>query len=429
MELFDPALAADPWPVFAAWRAAGPVHAVAGSDLLAVCGYEAALDVLRRPGDFSSAAANQALHRPPTAAGATWAGTVEVVPALLTADPPAHTRHRRLVQPAFTPRRIAHLEDVIRQRADELLDAVVDQGHVELIDDVAGPLPLLMIAEALGAEPDDLPRLEVWSDAVVARIGKDLEGDEEREVARLNRELREYLQEQVADRRAHPRDDLLTDVVTAAAGAEGATPLTLPETLTILEQLLVAGNETATRLITLAMWYLVRDPALLDQVDAARDTIPALLEEVLRLESPVQAKVRTATCDTAVAGVEIARGTRVVVLFAAANRDPAEFPDPDELRLDRPNGRSHLAFGYGPHFCVGANLARAEAAVAINRLLDRLPGVRLSDAHSRPSFEPSFVHRGLDALHLVFDPPGGGAQGGRSLGTTIGRGRMVMERR
>lgn len=394
----DQELVQNPYPVLARLQQQGPVVQV-GPDLWAVTRHADAVDVLSRPVDFSSALANASPSEPdPTAEAIRQQGWPHV-PALLTADPPAHGRHRRLVQQAFGGRRVRQLTGVVEQIIDQLVDAFTDRGHVEVRSELAEPLPLAMITSALGLAPEDVPRVHRWSEAVVARIGRALAPSEQRQVAKVNLELQRHLADAVEQRRRKHTDDLLSDL--AAASTVADDPITMAELLTILEQVMVAGNETTTRLIVFTAHRLATEPRLQEQVRQDLDLVVPLLEETLRLESPVQSKIRVAAVDTTVGGAAVPAGTRLLVHLGAANRDPEVFPDPDTLDLHRGNGRDHLAFGYGRHFCVGATLARTEARLAITALLQRFDVFEMDARRPAPRLEASLVHRGLDQLHLT----------------------------
>jgi cytochrome P450 len=395
------ALVADPSRLYAQLREAGDVVALEGENLFAVASHAAVLEVLSRPQEFSSRAANQPVAGQVASpeADAIRAHGLPAVPVLLTADPPDHTRHRRLVQAAFSRRRVDQLANAIEEITQRLLGTCPATGHLELRRSLAEPLPLHMIAGALGLPTDDIGKIHSWSDAVVARIGRVLTADQQVEVARQNFELQDYLGAAIERRRTQPEDDLLTDIVQAEQDENDS--LSPAQVMGILEQVLVAGNETATRTIVFTLHRMAIDPDLQARLRARPEDIPNVIEEVLRLESPVQSKIRVATRASHVGRAEVPAGARLVVLLAAANRDPAVFPMPDVLDPDRPNVSDHLAFSRGAHFCVGAALARAEIAIAVRALLERYRDIRLSPDHPAPVYEPSLVHRGLVQLDLV----------------------------
>ena len=211
-------------------------------------------------------------------------------------------------------------------------------------------------------------------------------------------EFQRYFEARLEERKSAPRDDLTTDLLNARL--EGTKPLDVAEMLSIIHQLLVAGNETTTNLIASAMMLLVRNPDQMRLVIEDPSLIPNMIEEALRLESPVQGLFRVAKVATEIGGVKIPEGARLVVMYASGNRDEAEFPDPDRFDVRRANARTHLAFGQGEHFCIGAALARLEARVAFETLLSRVPGIRLATGKNDFAHTPSFILRGLKELNL-----------------------------
>jgi cytochrome P450 len=321
---------------------------------------------------------------------------------LLNADPPDHMRQRKLVNRAFVPPKVKSIEPRIREVANHLVDAFADSGEAELVQEYGVLLPLTIIAECLGVADGDLPMFQRWSDDFVAAIGN-LEMTKEMMRAQLlsQHEFFVYFSERIAERRLHPRDDLITDVVNATLDGE---PLADHEILWMFNQFLVAGNETTTKLIASSVRVLLEQPELAARLRADPSLIAGFVEEVLRLESPVQGLYRTATADTEIGGVPIAAGQHVLLLYAAGNRDDAKFPEPTELDPCRVNAMQNLAFGHGEHYCLGSALARAEGRIALEVLLERLddirpaPGVELDEL----TYEPSFILHGLQRLPIVF---------------------------
>jgi cytochrome P450 len=265
------------------------------------------------------------------------------------------------------------------------------------------PLPLMVIARALGVRDGDLGAFKRWSDDFVVPVGNHNPPKERvADMLRSRKEFGDYFTQRIEERRRQPEDDLISDVVSARIDDEA---LTVPEMLGMFAQMLVAGNETTTKHIAWTVLMLCQDDALRSRVAADPSLVPQLVEESLRVESPVQGLYRTAVEDTEVAGVPIPAGSHLMLMYASGNRDPQQYPDPDVVDLDRANAKTHLAFGQGPHFCLGAALARAESRIAIETLLRRLPGLRLHPERHREEIEPSYVLHGLKELHLAFDPP------------------------
>jgi len=302
----------------------------------------------------------------------------------LFTDPPEHTAFRRLLQTAFTPTSVAELEPFIANLADTLVADIAHQGHGDLHAAVAFPLPTITIATMMGVPPEDRDDFKRWSDASVARLGSQDPTAHDDDVAALYR----YLAAHIDDRRQAlaAGDELPDDLVAALVRAEddGAT-LTPEEILGSCVQLLVGGNETTTSLITNALWRLMQQPELMERVQADLELIPALIEESLRYDAPVLGLFRTSTCPVTVHGVTIPAEAKVQMLFGAANHDPEVFTDPERFSVDRDpaEARRHLAFGAGPHFCLGASLARLEARHALRAILGGLPRLRADGPSGR----------------------------------------------
>ncbi|MET7395137.1 cytochrome P450 [Dactylosporangium sp. NPDC005572] len=382
---YDDATVQCPYPHYAALRANDPAHRLAGEDVYLVTRHADCEAVLAQPEVFSSKAGPGLRQRElmSTAKAPLDAG-YRVVRTLLTNDPPSHTRYRKLVAKAFTARRIAGLEPKIRTVVDDLVDALPAEGRVDLVRDLAQPLPLIVIADFLGVPRSDLDVFQKWSDDAAEVLGGTLTEQRSRECHQSLQELLGYFDERIAERRLQPSDDFLGLLLEARAADE--RPLQTEEMLAISYVTLVAGNETTVNLLSSLLLLLLRHPDQLARIRTDRSLIPAAVEEALRLEAPVQGSVRLATRDTEVAGTPVPKGSRLLVVAGAANRDPAVFTEPDRFDLDRGNSRSHLSFGKGIHFCLGAALSRLEATVALEHLLDRVERIELD-----PAFQPRYA--------------------------------------
>lgn len=310
--------------------------------------------------------------------------------SLISIDPPEHRAHRGIVNRGFTPRRIAALEPHIRKIADELVSKFEHRGECDLIDEFANPLPVSVIVELLGLDPARRDDFKRWTNVLI--IG----GTQPDATPRFEvfREFREFMAAEVEKRRQQPGDDLISLLVNSQD--EGV--LGTDQVIGFASLLLAAGSETTTNLIGNVVGQLREQPATLERVKASPSLIPRLLEESLRLDSPVQLLMRLATEDTEIGGVLIPEGSMVMPLLASANRDESVFPDPDRLDIDR-DTTGHLAFGWGNHFCLGAALARLEGRVALETLLERIPDY---DIASPIEVHGSFLIRGPKALHLRF---------------------------
>jgi len=323
-----------------------------------------------------------------------------IVNALFTADPPVHTRHRKLLSKALSPRRVRALEPHIRTIAEDLVGAFTGEGVVDLLPQFAVPLPVTVIADILGVEREDMWTFKKWGDLMISGNIDILSHEQRRNVARAVVELHQYFVPRIEDRRKTPRSDLLSEMVNASEAGEA--PLTTAELLPIIDQVLLAGHETTTNLIGNGTLVLLRDPDLADRLRADLSLIEPFVEEVLRWDPPIQCTYRRATRDAEVAGLGVQEGDMVIPAWGAGGHDAAQFPDPQTFDIDRPNVRKHMGFGHGPHFCAGAELARLEARIAFEMLLTRLPGLRLDEGESDLSHLPSFASRGYRRVVLRF---------------------------
>jgi len=392
--LFDPATAESPFEYYAALRAQAPVYRMP-MGMWIVSTHALCLEAMRDPEAFSSRfiqAMGAGLPTPDDA--------VLGPETLLSNDPPEHTYFRKLVNKAFSPNRVAKISDSIRVIADDLVKRFEGGSKLEAVADFAVPLPLTVIADQLGVPRDRLADFKRWSDASVAPIGGMISPEELKESMRLTRELQDYMTERCHERRADPRDDLLSDLVNARVDDE--RPIETNEAVSILQQFLVAGNETTTNLIAAALQFLLQNPDQLAKVEADRSLLQGAVEEAIRLETPVCGMWRIPTRDVELGGVTLPKGAMVMLRYASANRDEAVFPDPDRFDVERANLRDHLGFGMGIHFCPGAALAREETRIGLEMLLDRLPNLRLAPGNDF-SHQPSMLLRGLKRLDLEFD--------------------------
>ena len=310
--------------------------------------------------------------------------------SLISVDPPEHRAHRGIVNRGFTPRRIAGLEPQIRKIADELVSRFEHSGECDLIDEFANPLPVSVIVELLGLDPARRGDFKRWTNVLI--IGGTQPGSTPR--FEVMREFREFMAAEVEKRRREPGDDLISLLVNSQD--EGV--LSTDQVIGFASLLLAAGSETTTNLIGNVVARLREHPETLERVKASPSLIPQLLEESLRLDSPVQLLMRLATEETEIGGVPIPKDSMVMPLLASANRDESVFPDPDRFDIDR-DTTGHVAFGWGNHFCLGAALARLEARIALETLLERIPDYNVV---APVEVHGSFLIRGPKALHLRF---------------------------
>ncbi|MFM2309095.1 MAG: hypothetical protein RLY87_1216 [Chloroflexota bacterium] len=316
---------------------------------------------------------------------------------MLKADPPDHTRLRRLASDAFAPRSIAAWQPHIERIAEHLIDAVAATGRIDLIRDYALPLPLTVITDMLGVPAADHPKFHRWStniinSGVISGGATYLNPD----ILRLSA----YMRSHIRRRRTTQTDDLLSQLMRARLGDDQLSPTELMSTAVLL---LIAGHETTVNLIGNGLAALLQQPEHLAHLATHPEAIPAAVEELLRLCSPVQLVNRYARESLTIADVHIPHGAHIQLLLGSANHDPNLFADPDAYSLDHTESK-HLAFSHGIHYCLGAPLARLEGAVALRILLERLPHLRLADPHAPLHWRPSIELRGLTTLTAVFDP-------------------------
>ena len=411
---FDERQRNDPYPAYAELRREAPVVRVETTGAFAVSRYADVAFVLRHPELFSSSAMRTTLMSGLTGAPGSGMGLSGLEPArlaalmkalpisipdlmgarsLIASDPPAHGPMRSLVNRGFTPRRIAALETRTRHIARASLDALEGQGEFDLVSGFAVPLPVTVIAELLGVEAERSADFKRWSDCVVAGVtGGGVLGPEA--VLQGFAELSAYITGVVEERRRSPQGDLISTLIRAEDGEVSLAPIDVVM-FTLL--LLVAGNETTTNLLGNTLLALMDHPDQLAAVRRDRSRIPALVEEALRYDGPVQLVFREATQDVEIAGVEIPAGATVIPLLGSANRDDAQFENASRFDVSR-NTQGHLAFGLGIHFCLGASLARLEARIALEELLDRF--ARIERVEPRVEYIDSYLVRGPKHLPL-----------------------------
>ena len=410
---FSEAVQQCPHLYYRAMQHEAPVFPVQGTDLFMVTKHEMVTPILRDTQTFSSRFGSagempkgEVVERIKEVLATGW----PQVPTMLTIDPPYHTRFRGTVAPYFTPKRLADVVAPVRAIVERLLDDIPTDTF-DLVPHFAVPLPIEAIAQVLNVPADRLADFKRWSDDSIANIGAVISDDRRVEAYRGIVEFQHYFAEQLERRKAEPSGDLMSDLVQAVIdtdplpdGTPGPKrPLEMAEMLSIVQQLLVAGNETTTKSITEGVRLLAEHPHVLAKLQAdPAGYAPLVTEEVLRLSTPTQGMFRVATTDTELGGVAIPKGSRLVVVFAAANRDQAVWgDDPDRFDPDRPNLKEHLAFGKGIHFCLGAPLSRIELNAAFEAIGRRVERIELADSNDY-RYHPSFMLRGLVHLDVSF---------------------------
>lgn len=390
---FDDATRRNPFPLYARARREHPVYPHPGFPIVSVFRYADIQAILKDPETWS----NHFL--PPPGVDPNQFPP----PSMLGQDPPEHTRLRGLVNQAFTPRIIRRLEPRMHEIANELLDRALEQRDVDFVEALTYPLPVIVIAEIIGIPPEDREQFKAWSDAAVENLGTALfvppSPDRMERLGKLLDEMGAYFSELAEERRRRPREDLLTGLVQAEV--EGSK-LTRDEMVRMLVLLLVAGNETTTTLIGNQVLDLLAHPDQLARLRAEPGLVESGVEEVLRYSSPVQMDPRRCTRSLELHGHKIEANQIVVNWLASANHDEAVFADAERFDIAREDNK-HLAFGYGTHYCLGANLARLEGQVALRALLTRTRTFERTDDDPLP-LHPSIVFRGVTKLPLRLVP-------------------------
>jgi cytochrome P450 len=411
----DESLVPNPYPYFDYLRSKCPVASATPFGVLAVTGYEEALAVYKDPvfsscvsvaGPFSGMPFGPDGHDDVSELIEEHRAQVPMAEHITSQDPPLHTRTRGLLNKLITPKRLKENEDFMWRLADQQLDTFVERGKAEFLADYAKPFSLVVIADLLGVPMENHDEFKAaFALETVGELGKEAPTSHN-PLQWLNDKFYSYIE----DRRRKPRRDVLTELA-QAKHEDGSTP-DVEDVMNLSTFLFAAGTETTTKLVSSAVRIIGENPEFEATLRDDRSKIPAFLEETLRMESPVKAHFRMARKSTTVGDVKVPAGTTVMVLPGACNRDERKFSDPNIFRADRPNVREQIAFIRGAHSCPGAPLARAEGRISLNRILDRMSGISISEEHHGPAdarrytYEPTFIMRGLTELHLEFKPIG-----------------------
>lgn len=397
LALFDDRYIQDPYPLYARMHASGPVHRIGASGFHAVSAWDVVEEVVDRCDDFSSNLTATMIYQPGGVVGEFPIGEVGgPTQALATADDPAHAVHRKALLPQLAAKRIRAFEPFIADTAADIWNEHARGGRIEWMSAMANRLPMAIVGRIIGVPDADIGRLAEWGYSAT-QVVEGLASPEKLHAATVAvLELSAYITEQFRCAVDDPRDNLLGDLATACASGV----IDDLAAMTMMITLFSAGGESTASLIGSAAWILATQPEIQQQVRDDPALLGAFLEEVLRYEPPFRGHYRHVLADTDLRGVELAAGSRLLLLWGAANRDPAHFDEPDRFRLDRASGRRHIAFGKGVHFCVGAALARLEAGIVIGRLLERTTWVRADDVGR---WLPSLLVRRLDRLVLALD--------------------------
>jgi len=399
LDFSNPQVMECPFPLYKKLREEAPVYYSEQLGFWLVTKYEDCLEAIRSPETLSSKMGFRPGDRPEEVTRIyNEEGLGDLPDTLVSNDPPSHTRYRKLVDRAFTAGRVRQMEDYMIEVVRSLIDDFIENGRLKVMHDFAVPVPMYVIADQLGVPRSHRDKFKEWSDAAVAPLGLLISDEKKIECAKLAVEMQHYFVGVFEDRRANPRDDMISDLVTKEV--DGA-PLETVELLSILNQLLVAGNETTTSAIGASVVRLAQNPELVERLAKEPELADNFAEEILRHQSPVQGLFRMATKDVELSGVTIPKGSLVNLRYGSANRDESKYADPDTFDIERENASSHLAFGAGIHHCIGAQLARREIAIAVRELTARLKDISLVDPESL-THAPSVILRGLNEYEIEF---------------------------
>jgi cytochrome P450 len=401
--LLDPEVQEDPYDYYRALREQAPVYRMPDTGAYVLSRYRDIQWAMSRPDLYSIDLLGKAgfsMFRHPEAREVLeregYARNTK-----LSTDPPDHKGYRAIVNASFTAGRVNAASAFVQAVIDELVDGLLARGACEFVRDFAAPLPIRVIVHRLGLPAEDVPRLKGWSDAWVEPLGYACSREREIEIAWQGVELQRYLARMFEEKRRRPGPDILTDLVQGCL--PGGRALSEAEAMGLAEHILVGGHETITSALAAGLLLLIQNPDVECELRADPSLVRNFVEEALRLESPSQGFFRYALRDSELHGVRIPAGSMVHLRFAAANRDPQQFPEPDRIDLRRPNPGSHLAFGQGEHHCLGAPLARLELNLAFRTLLDRLEHLHLAPGKGAPRHVPGLALRSLRVLHVEFD--------------------------
>ncbi|MEV0674868.1 cytochrome P450 [Mycobacterium sp. NPDC050441] len=395
LALFDDQYIQDPYPLYARMHAEAHVHRIGDSDFYAVTGWEAVNEAVARCEDFSSNLTATMMRNADGTVGAFPMGELGgATQALATADDPAHAVHRKALIPQLAAKRMRAFEPFVADTSTQIWESSMRDGRIEWMDAMANRLPMMVVGRIIGVPDHDTDKLIRWGYAATQFVEGLVTQEQLTAAGVAVMELSGYITAQFHDAAADPRDNLLGDLATACATGE----LDEFTALAMMITLFSAGGESTASLIGSAAWIMASNPDIQHHLRDQPALLGAFLEEVLRFEPPFRGHYRHVVNDTELGDVALQAGSRLLLMWGAANRDPSHFEDPDQIRLDRPAGKGHLAFGKGAHFCVGAALARLEATVVLGQLLERTASI---EAAQTGRWLPSLLVRRLDHLELV----------------------------
>lgn len=398
LELFSAESLQNPYPTYTRMRAGGAVRQIGDSDFYAVSGWDAVVEAIARVDDFSSNLTATMVYQPDgTVAPFAMAPFRDPSHALAVADDPAHAAHRKLLVPHLSAKKIGALATFAAETTEWLWTQGLQDGRVEWMAAVANRLPMLVVARLIGVPEADADKLVEWGYAGTQLLEGLVSADQLAAAGASVMELAGYVNEHFARAAADPQDNLIGDLAIACAAGELDEVLAL----SIMITLFAAGGESTGSLLGSAVWILANRPDLQQRIRQRPELLDSFIDETLRFEPPFRGHYRHVARDTSLCDVRLPAGSHLILLWGAANRDPAHFDDPDEFRLERAGSKGHIAFGKGPHFCVGAGLARLEARIVLRQLLERTTDIGVAHVGR---WLPSLLVRRLEHLELTVEP-------------------------
>ncbi len=408
VDTFDHGFLQDPHPFYERLRNEAPVFRDPKNNIVYVSTYDLIREVNSKPKLFSNNFATQLRagarkEQDPEEIAIVSQGW-SVANTMLTADPPDHTRYRKLAMKAFTYKRVLQMTDYVEELINTLIDNLPQSGKLEFKSQFANQLPMFVIADALGVPREMYDQFEAWSDAFVIQLGGVSPKDVRLDAARKVVEFQKYFVSVIDEKRKNPTEDVISDLVHADLSEEGDDrKMNYEELLSILQQLLVAGNETTAHMLTAGLYFLLTHPDQMEMLSNDPTLVDNFVEETLRYLSPTNNMWRVATQDTEIAGVPVKKDDLILVRYGSGNRDENKFSDGNRFNIHRENAKDHLAFGAGIHTCLGSQLARKELRTAFPILLKRLKNIRLDPDNDQLVFLPSILLRGVVALHIEYE--------------------------
>ena len=408
VDIFDPELMGCPHSYFKKLRDEAPVFQDPTTGIFQVSKHELICQVARDAklfsNQFGAVQRSGGQEYPQEAADILINEGYPPVDTMLTADPPRHTRYRSLVDKAFAPARVSELGPNIDEKINFIIDQFYDSGKCEVTTQISKQLPIRVIAEQLGVPMDDYDKFSNWSDAFVAQLSGTSSPEEHIEIAKKLVQFQQYFANKLDESEDNVSDDILSDLANLTFEDDDGVnrKLEKSEQLSIIQQLLVAGNATTAHSISEAIYLLIANPDQMDLVLNDYKLIPNMVEESLRLLTPTNNMWRIATADTELDGVKIPKNSLIIIRYGSGNRDEDLFENPDKFDVTRKNSRRHVAFGQGIHVCIGMNLARKEMYTAFPIILDRLKNMRFGEGNDFV-YSPNVLLRGLNKLNIEFD--------------------------